>query len=85
MRAVETYPRGYVFADEVGLGKTIEAGLVLRELLLSGKAEKALLLVPASVTEAVAGGIARENQPRRPRYTATVRGPARQRGRMCPT
>ncbi|MEU4680969.1 SNF2-related protein [Micromonospora sp. NPDC023737] len=49
VRAVETYPRGYLLADEVGLGKTIEAGLILRELLLSGRAETALLLVPASV------------------------------------
>ncbi|MBP2520894.1 SNF2-related protein [Rhodococcus sp. PvP104] len=48
-RVVETYPRGYLFADEVGLGKTVEAGLVLRELFLAGKARKALLLVPASV------------------------------------
>ncbi len=49
VRAVETYPRGYLLADEVGLGKTIEAGLILRELLLSGRAQTALLLVPASV------------------------------------
>ncbi|WP_159981246.1 DEAD/DEAH box helicase [Dietzia sp. WMMA184] len=48
-RVVATYPRGYLFADEVGLGKTVEAGLVLRELFLAGKANKALLLVPASV------------------------------------
>ena len=48
-RVVASYPRGYLFADEVGLGKTIEAGLVLRELLLSGKAHRVLLLVPASV------------------------------------
>jgi superfamily II DNA or RNA helicase len=48
-RAVTTFPRGYLFADEVGLGKTIETGLVIRELLLSGRARNALLLVPASV------------------------------------
>ncbi|MCK6210514.1 DEAD/DEAH box helicase family protein [Georgenia sp. EYE_87] len=48
-RVVETYPRGYLFADEVGLGKTIEAGLVLRELFLSGAAKRVLLLVPATV------------------------------------
>jgi len=49
VRAVETFPRGYLLADEVGLGKTIEAGLIVRELILSGRAETALLLVPASV------------------------------------
>lgn len=48
-RVVSTFPRGYLLADEVGLGKTVEAGLVLRELFTSGKAKKALLLVPASV------------------------------------
>lgn len=48
-RIVETWPRSYLLADEVGLGKTIETGLILREMLLSGRAETALLLVPASV------------------------------------
>lgn len=48
-RVVETFPRGYLFADMVGMGKTIEIGLVLRELMLSGQVEKVLLLVPASV------------------------------------
>jgi hypothetical protein len=48
-KAVATYPRSYLLADEVGLGKTIETGLILRELLVSGKASTALLLVPASV------------------------------------
>lgn len=48
-RVVSTYPRGYLFADEVGLGKTVEAGMILRELFTSGRAKKALLLVPASV------------------------------------
>lgn len=48
-RVISTYPRGYLFADEVGLGKTVEAGMVLRELFTRGLAKKALLLVPASV------------------------------------
>jgi N12 class adenine-specific DNA methylase len=39
----------FLLADEVGMGKTIEIGLVLRELYLSGQANKILLLVPASV------------------------------------
>ncbi len=48
-RICDTWPRSYLLADEVGLGKTIEAGLVMRELLLSGRASTALLLVPASL------------------------------------
>lgn len=48
-QTVESFPRSYLFCDEVGLGKTIEAGLVLRELVLSGRVKRALLLVPASV------------------------------------
>lgn len=48
-RIVERWPRSYLLADEVGLGKTIEVGLALRELLLSGRARTALLLVPASL------------------------------------
>ncbi|SHF65729.1 ATP-dependent helicase HepA [Modicisalibacter ilicicola DSM 19980] len=39
-----------LLADEVGLGKTIEAGLVLHRLLLSGRAERALILVPDNLT-----------------------------------
>jgi SNF2 family DNA or RNA helicase len=42
--------RGRVLlADEVGLGKTIEAGMVLKEYLLRGMAERVLVLVPASL------------------------------------
>ena len=39
---------GMVLADEVGLGKTIEAGLVLRYVLESG-AKKVLIALPASL------------------------------------
>ena len=38
-----------ILADEVGLGKTIEAGLVLKEYLLRGLAKKILILTPASL------------------------------------
>jgi superfamily II DNA/RNA helicase len=39
---------GAVLADEVGLGKTVEAGLVLAQLAADGKG-RALILVPASL------------------------------------
>lgn len=38
-----------ILADEVGLGKTIEAGLILKEYLLRGLAKKVLILTPASL------------------------------------
>ncbi len=42
--------RGRVLlADEVGLGKTVEAGMVLKEYLLRGMVERVLVLVPASL------------------------------------
>ncbi len=46
---VETYPSRYLLCDEVGLGKTIEAGLVLRELWLRGLIKRAVILAPKSV------------------------------------
>lgn len=38
-----------LIADEVGLGKTIQAGLVLRQAWLSGRARRMLILAPAAV------------------------------------
>lgn len=38
-----------ILADEVGLGKTIEAGLILKEYMVRGLAKRVLILVPASL------------------------------------
>ena len=38
-----------ILADEVGLGKTIEAGLILKEYIVRGLVRKILILVPASL------------------------------------
>ncbi|MFC7320861.1 DEAD/DEAH box helicase [Halobacillus campisalis] len=38
-----------ILADEVGLGKTLEAGLILKEYMIRGMAKKILILTPASL------------------------------------
>ncbi|HEX5359572.1 MAG TPA: RNA polymerase-associated protein RapA, partial [Fluviicoccus sp.] len=38
-----------LLADEVGLGKTIEAGLIIHQQLLTGRAQRVLVLVPDSL------------------------------------
>lgn len=40
-----------ILADEVGLGKTIEAGLIMKELLVRGLINSVLILVPAPLVE----------------------------------
>ncbi len=42
-------PRRFLIADEVGLGKTIETALVLRELSSRGELNRALMVVPAGL------------------------------------
>ncbi len=39
----------YLVADEVGLGKTIEAGLIVRELKLRGLVRRVLVIAPKSI------------------------------------
>ena len=38
-----------ILADEVGLGKTIEAGIIIKEFLTTGLAQKVLILAPPSL------------------------------------
>ncbi|WP_135665725.1 DEAD/DEAH box helicase [Halorhabdus rudnickae] len=49
--AVSVYPNNLLFCDEVGLGKTIEAGLTLSRLMQVGEVEQALFLVPAGLVQ----------------------------------
>jgi len=48
-QAVRGFPRSYLFCDEVGLGKTIEAGLVLRSLILTGELKRVLIIAPKNL------------------------------------
>ncbi|MEM3883192.1 MAG: helicase-related protein [Candidatus Methanomethyliaceae archaeon] len=48
--ARERYPFRILFADEVGLGKTIEAGAVVKLLWITGYVRRVLVLAPKNVT-----------------------------------
>ena len=48
-RIATASPRRYLIADEVGLGKTIETALILRELASRGELRRALMVVPAGL------------------------------------
>lgn len=48
-RFLGKWPCRMLIADEVGLGKTISAGLILRQALLSGAAKRVLILTPKAV------------------------------------
>ncbi len=50
-RIASAIPRRFLIADEVGLGKTIETALVLRELASRGEMTRALMVVPAGLVE----------------------------------
>jgi SNF2 family DNA or RNA helicase len=44
-------PKRFLVADEVGLGKTIETALILRELASRGELERAIMIVPAGLID----------------------------------
>lgn len=43
------YAPRVLLADEVGLGKTIEAGMIIHQQVLSGRAERVLIVVPETL------------------------------------
>lgn len=51
VRAIDMARVNLLIADDVGLGKTIEAGLVVQELLLRHRARTVLVVCPASLQE----------------------------------
>ena len=48
-RLIAQWPPKLLLADEVGLGKTIQAGMFLRQAWLAGKAKRVLVLAPKAV------------------------------------
>ena len=48
-RLYDDWPPRLLIADEVGLGKTIQAGLLLRQAWLAGQAKRVLILAPKAV------------------------------------
>ncbi len=51
LRALNQMRGRALLADEVGLGKTIEAGIIMKELIQRGLVRTVLVLTPASLTE----------------------------------
>ncbi len=47
---LDTGQARYILADEVGLGKTIEAGIYIKEMLARNLASRVLIITPASIT-----------------------------------
>ena len=48
-RVVSSYPHRFLLCDEVGLGKTIEAAMIVKELRARGLARRVLILVPSGL------------------------------------
>ena len=48
-KVMKTFRGRAILADEVGLGKTIEAGLIIKEYMLRGLVRTALVLAPSSL------------------------------------
>jgi SNF2 family DNA or RNA helicase len=66
VRALRMPRVNLLVADDVGLGKTIEAGVVVQELLLRHRARSILVVCPASLT--VVMRLMKDILPPRPEY-----------------
>ena len=47
-KVMQSMQNRFLLADEVGMGKTIETGLILKELKLRGEIKRTLVIVPKS-------------------------------------
>jgi SNF2 family DNA or RNA helicase len=48
-RVISNYPHRFMLCDEVGLGKTIEAAMIIKELRARGHAKRVLILAPSGL------------------------------------
>ena len=48
-RVISEYPHRFLLCDEVGLGKTIEAAMILKELRARGSANRTLVIAPPNL------------------------------------
>ena len=48
-QVLNAFPHRYLIADDTGLGKTIETGMILEELAARGRAERVFVVAPASI------------------------------------
>lgn len=50
-RVLTAYEPRFLIGDEVGLGKTIEAGIIIEELIARGRANRVLIITPAGLRD----------------------------------
>lgn len=50
-KVIGAFRQRFMIADDVGLGKTIEAGMIFQELAVRGRAERTLIVCPAPLTD----------------------------------
>src|SRR5207249_629196 len=65
-----------ILADEVGLGKTIKASIIYKELAIRGLARRVLILTPAGTARHLAGVPQGASRGRRPPHAQGPRRPA---------